>query len=81
MSSRDKDVVKQVEEMERFKALITRLKEQQNSKQDRIDSFVAEVKILQEQLQQAYRANSCKEVCIIMLISVPNSARMALGFY
>jgi len=76
LSSRDKEVVKQDEEMERLKALTTRLKEQQIAKQDRIDSMVvehsAEVKFFQEQLQQAYRANSCKEVCNTILISVPN---------
>jgi TPP-dependent pyruvate/acetoin dehydrogenase alpha subunit len=84
LSSRDKEVVKQVEEMERLKALTTRLKEQQNAKQDRIDSMVAEhsaeVKTLQEQLQQAYRANSCKEVCITVLISVSNMHEAVQGW-
>jgi TPP-dependent pyruvate/acetoin dehydrogenase alpha subunit len=57
LSSRDKEVIKQVEEMERLKALAARLVEQQNAKQQQIETIMAEhsaeVKTLQEQLQQA----------------------------
>ena len=66
LSSRDREVIKQVEEMERLKALAARLVEQQNSKQQQIESIVAEhcaeVKTLQEQLQQACGAKCSKEV-------------------
>ena len=66
MSSRDNEMVKQVEEMRRLKSLAARLVEQQKSRQHQIDSIAAEhcaeANTLQEHLQQAFGANFSKEV-------------------
>ncbi|XP_024396300.1 uncharacterized protein [Physcomitrium patens] len=64
--SRDKEVIKQAEEIERLKPSTDRLVEQQKSKHQRLESLVAkysaEVKTLQEQLQQACEAKCSKEI-------------------